>query len=146
MVKKLTVLISSFFLLLTIASPVSAKRLLPHARKSSSTSSRAVRSTRGVTAGVRFRGDRRGIVVTFSNLSIAKAINYQLSYSVRGTTQGAGGALSPGSPDPSTRELIFGTCSHGVCRYDSGITNARFTVTTTLKNGLKIVKRFRLKV
>lgn len=123
-----------------------AKRLLPRATPAKSGGGAAVVSTsRGVNAKVRFRGDRLAIIVDFSNLGIARSVSYNLSYATRGTSQGAGGNISP-SEDSTSRELIFGTCSHGVCRYDSGISNAKFVVTTTLKNGAKIVKPFRLKV
>lgn len=145
--KKALIFTATFLLLiLTSVSDTHAKRRLPHAKPLKSSGGSVVRSTRGITVRPKFRGDRLAIIITFSNLSIARSIDYTLSYNSRGITQGAGGALSPDSPDPLTRELIFGSCSHGVCRYDSGITNARLTITTTLKNGLKIVKRFRLKV
>lgn len=121
-----------------------AKRLLPRAAPAKTGGTRvAVTTSRGVTAKVRFRGDRLAIIVDFNNLEIASKVSYNLSYITRGTTQGAGGDISP-TEGSTSREIIFGTCSHGVCRYDSGITNARFVVTTTLKNGLKIVKSYKL--
>lgn len=140
-------LITLFLLLLFLfsAKVVFAKRILPHLSKLGKTSSLAV-SSKGITAKVKFRGDRRAITTTFSNLTIAKSVDYSLSYTSRGTQQGAGGSIALGTAEPVIREIIFGTCSHGVCRYDTGITNARFIVTTTLKNGKKVVKTFRLKV
>jgi len=99
-----------------------------------------------VSVSVKFRGDRRALIINFSNLGIASSASYNLSYNTRGTTQGAGGTIASGAAEPVVRELLFGTCSAGVCRYDTGITNARFTVTTVLKNGLKVIKPFRLKI
>ena len=131
---------------LIMPSQVQAKRLLPRAAPAKTGGTRvAVTTSRGVTANVRFRGDRLAIIVDFSNLGIASSVSYNLSYTTRGTTQGAGGEISP-AENSTSREIIFGTCSHGVCRYDSGITNAKFVVTTILKNGAKIVKPFKLKV
>jgi len=125
-------------------SQAQAKRLLPRAAPAKTGGTqRAVTTSRGVTAKVSFRGDRLALLVDFSNLSIAKSVNYSLSYQTRGTTQGASGTISP-TEDATSRELLFGTCSHGVCRYDSGISNAKFVVTTTLKNGLKVVKSYKL--
>lgn len=131
-----------------LPSPVSAKRLLPRvaSKAALATSSKTTSTSKGITSSVRFRGDRRAINATFTNLGIASAISYQLTYDVNGITQGAGGSVSTAGPEPVVREILFGTCSHGICRYDSGIKNAKFTVTTTLKSGKKIVKGFRLKV
>lgn len=147
--RKIFVTLAAFlflFFFLVFPKTVSAKRRLPRAVPIKTGGSAPVaRTSRGVTARVRFRGDRLAIVVDFSNLGIASLVSYNLSYTTRGTTQGAGGNISP-SEGSTTRELIFGTCSGGVCRYDSGITKARFLVTTVLKNGVKIVKPFRLKV
>lgn len=131
------------------AGNASAKKLLPQAKLPSIPGTKVTTSskTKGINVSVKFRGDRRAIVVNFSNLSIASSVNYTLSYNTRRTTQGASGTINPSTfPDPTSRELIFGTCSHGVCRYDTGLTNARFVVTTTLKGGKKVVKSFKLKV
>ncbi len=129
-----------------MVSTASAKRLLPRAQKPSvpSGASTAVKTV-GVKPIVGFRSDRRAIIVTFQNLEIAARVEYSLTYTSRGIKQGAGGVITPTTSE-ETRELLFGTCSHGVCRYDTGITNARFTVTTVLKNGRKVVKPFRLRV
>jgi hypothetical protein len=143
MKKNLAIFLFSLFLLLNFSTPVSAKRLLPRVKPKGTN----VSSSKGITTLVKFRGDRLAINVTFSNLNIASSVSYSLSYNTRGTTQGAAGTLNPTtSTDPTVRELLFGTCSHGVCRYDSGITNARFVVTTRTINGKKVIKSFRLKV
>lgn len=125
---------------------IHAKRKLPTA---STTKSAAVKKptsgARGITTSVKFRGDRRAIIATFSNLDIASSVSYTLTYTSRGIQEGAGGSLSDLS-GIQTRELLFATCSAGICRYHTGIKNARLTVTTTLKDGRKVSKVFRLKV
>ncbi|MBI4153408.1 hypothetical protein HY503_00195 [Candidatus Woesebacteria bacterium] len=141
--KKLAIIVV-FLLLIIGVGEASAKRILPRAKPASGT--KVATPTRGVATGVKFRGDRRAIIVTFSNLSIATKVDYVLSYNTRGTTQGASGSLTSSAGSSVTRELLFGTCSHGVCRYDTGITNARFVVTTYLTNGKRVVKSFKLKV
>lgn len=136
-----TVTVFVFGILFILPTAVQAKRKLP-ALKSAS----AVKSTSSnVTVKVKFRSDRKGVVLNLGNLSAASGVSYDLIYDTRGTTQNAGGAVKI-SGDTNTAEVIFGTCSAGVCRYDSGITNAKLTVTTTLKNGRKVIKPFRLKV
>lgn len=137
-----------FFLGMTfLASDVDAKKLLPRVNIPKTTSKAATggSSSQGVLVKVKFRGDRRAIVATFSDLSKASSVTYSLTYDSKGITQGAGGSVSV-TEGTVTREILFGTCSHGTCRYDTGITNAKLSVTTTLKNGKKIVKNFKLKV
>lgn len=124
-------------------SEIQAKRLLPRAKHSQTTARTSV-STSGVKSLVKFRGDRRAIILTLQNLDVASRVEYSLTYSSRGLQQGAGGTVTGGGGQ--TRELLFGTCSAGVCRYDSGITNARLVITTTLKSGRKVVKPFKLRV
>lgn len=138
--RRLSILIVLVLLFVTLPSPVAAKKKLPTRSTRTTTS-----ATRGVTASVKFRGDRRGIIANFSNLGIASSVAYSLSYTSRGISQGAGGSILP-TESSGVRELIFGTCSGGVCRYDTGITNAKFVVTTTLKNGRKVMKTFRIRV
>lgn len=128
--------------LLVFPKGAEAKKTLP----TRSAKSKIVSTTGKVAVSVRFRKDRRAIVVTFANLGSASSVSYMLSYDTRGTSQGASGTIRPTSETSITRELLFGTCSHGVCRYDSGITNAKFVVTSKLNSGKTIVKTFRLKV
>lgn len=125
-----------------------AKRTLPQAGAKKTVSRvQTGGGVKGVNASVKFRGDRKAIIATFSNLEIASSVSYLLSYTAgKGTKEGAGGTLSDLSAGTATRELLFATCSAGVCRYHIGIKNAKFTVTTTLKNGRKVIKNFRLKV
>lgn len=143
--KKLIVFFGILLLFVIFSKQVYAKRLLPFLQPAKSGTT-TITSTKGVSTKVKFRGDRRAIIVNFSNLLISTRVDYVLSYTSRGTMQGASGTIKDVGESTLERELIFGTCSHGVCRYDSGITNAKFTVVTTLKNGRKVSKSFKLKV
>ena len=134
-----------FAFLFLAAEPTFAKRTLPRAGGTSSIGATSS-ATSGVTTSVKFRADRLAINAAFKNLSIAKSVSYQLTYTGGGISQGAGGTVSDLTTEPQERELLFGTCSKGVCTYHTGIKNAKFVVTTTLKNGKKVVKTFRLKV
>ncbi len=130
-------------LTLLISTPVFAKKLLPFLRKATGV---ATSTSSGVTSSVKFRGDRLGVIVTFGNLASATKVDYFLSYTTRGTTQGASGSITDTSVGTASRDIIFGSCSHGVCRFDSGISNAKFVITIRLNNGRKIVRTYRLKV
>lgn len=123
---------------------VLARKVLPKWR-SSAGSGTAAKPGR-VAVSVKFRSDRRGVVVTLSNLAVASSVNYSLTYFSRGVEQGVDGAVKIDGGS-TAKDLIFGTCStNGVCRYDTDITDARLTITSTLKNGTRIVKPFKLKV
>lgn len=98
----------------------------------------------GVEAYVRFRADRRGLLINFSNFSNLQSGSYELLYETNGVTQGAGGSIILG--DSSTKEVLFGTCSGGVCNWHENITNARLSIYSTLKDGTKVLKPFRIRV
>lgn len=141
MVKTIVLIIIVGLLALT-PNDVYAKRLLPPAAATKTTG----KTTAGqVGAKVKFRSDRRAVILNLANLSAAKSVSYELQYESNGLTQGAGGSVTI-TGDSESREILFGSCSAGVCNYDKNIKNAKLTVTTTLKTGKKVIKPFRLKV
>jgi hypothetical protein len=85
------------------------------------------------------------IVVTFKNLTRVKRIEYALSYSANGISQGVMGSFIPSGQSTESRDLYFGTCSKGVCTPHYGITNASLIVTTTLTTGASNTKRYVIK-
>jgi len=134
-------LILLMFLILLFPGRADAKRKLPSAASKS-----AVKTITGQTAAkVKFRSDRKAVILNLSNLGTAKSVSYELQYETNGLMQGAGGSVTIAG-DSASREILFGSCSGGVCNYDKNIKNAKLTVTTTLKSGKKIIKPFRLKV
>lgn len=141
--KILSVIIFVFVLISLTPSSASAKRLLPFLKK---TTKVTTSTSSGVTSSVKFRGDRLGIIITFNSLQSAYKVDYFLSYQAKGITQGASGSITDTSIGSATRDIIFGSCSKGVCRYDSGISNAKFVITIYLNSGRKIVRSYRLKV
>lgn len=84
-------------------------------------------------------------VVTFMNLSKVKRIEYALSYTANGISQGVMGSFAPAGQSTDSRDLYFGTCSKGVCTPHVGIQNATLTVTTTTTSGGTNTKRYRFK-
>jgi len=139
-------LCTTILLLVLVAlstSSVSAKKLLPFLKKATGVTTS---TSSGVTSSVKFRGDRLGIIVTLGSLQAAYKVDYFLSYQSKGITQGASGSITNTSIGSATRDIIFGSCSKGACRYDSGISNAKFVISIYLNSGRKIVRSFRLKV
>lgn len=141
MTKRLVLFFLLVALFLLTPKEAQAKRLLP--RFNTTTVSKTSSGLVGIS--VKFRSDRRAIVVNFSNLSAASLVTYSLTYESNGLPLGAGGGINTSLEPAVTRELLFGSCSKGVCRYDTGISNAKFVVTSTI-GGRKRVKTFRLKV
>ncbi len=84
-------------------------------------------------------------VITFINLSRVKRIEYTLSYTANGISQGVMGSFAPADQSSDSRNLYFGTCSKGVCTPHVGIQNATLTVTTTTTSGGTNTKRYRFK-
>lgn len=143
-----TVILLCLFLFST--NEANAKRRLPRAtsntRNNPISSTNSQTSTRGISSSVKFRADRNAVIVVFNNFDNIKSVSYTLNYETSGTTQGVNGTLTQANENPATRELLFGTCSAGICRYDSGISNAKLTITTTLLNGTRVIKPYKLKV
>lgn len=99
----------------------------------------------GIGVSVKFRADRKAVILGFSNLQNASAVSYTLTYSQNGQEEGAIGSLNLGN-STLTQELLFGTCSKNVCRYHSNIKNVKLEVLYTLKSGKKYVKRYKLNI
>lgn len=89
---------------------------------------------------------KKAVVVYFKNLNRASSVSYMLSYDSKQGPQGALGTIPTKGKFSLTRELLFGTCSNKVCRYDTGIKNCVLEITAKLKNGKKEVKRIKLRV
>lgn len=94
----------------------------------------------------RLRSDRRALIVNFSNLQNALAVSYSLTYKTSTQEEGAIGSLSLGGSASATSELLFGTCSKNVCKYHTGIKDAKLEVSYTTKSGKKYLKRYKIKV
>ena len=101
--------------------------------------------TRGVRTAVRFRPDRRGLLINFSSFDQVASATYSLTYTANGVPQGVSGTVTAATGGEQ-RELLFGTCSGGVCRYHTNITNARLVIESKLKSGSIIRKPYRIKV
>lgn len=111
-------------------------------RKPATSASRST-SVSGSYSSAKLSRPTNSVIVSFFNLGNVSKISYTLSYSANGISQGVGGSITPSGASDS-RDLYFGTCSHGVCTPHTNIKNARLTVTTFLKSGGKHVKLYRI--
>lgn len=140
--KKSVFLIAVFLLLLvfTPSSAFAAKKFVP---KSTGSVKRV--ATGGIPAFVRYRGDRLGILLSFLNFTNLESVSYSFTYTANGMPQGAGGTITAANNPTASRELLFGTCSSGVCTYHNNLSNARLVLTAKRTNGTTVTKRYRIK-
>lgn len=120
-------------------------KVLPQAKGATVT-----KAAGGVSASIgvypKLRGDRRALTINFTNLQNASSVSYSLYYKTDVQDEGAMGGLNLKSSATQTSELLFGTCSKNVCRYHTGIKNARLEVSYTTKAGKKYLKKYKIKV
>lgn len=133
-------------LLLALISLITAPVTLaakPRVRTAVSKSSGAVAT--GYSKAKLSRGTN-SVVVTFLNLGNVSKVTYTLSYTANGIEQGAMGSVTPAGSSTDSRDVYFGTCSHGVCTPHRGIQNAVLLVETHLTSGRIHIKRYRIKI
>lgn len=141
MLAKAIIMTLLFFFL--IPSTVQAK-VLPQAKKSLPAKTGGKFS--GITVSPRLRLDRRALLINFGNLQNASQVSYSLTYTTNTQQEGAMGALNLTGSSNQSQELLFGTCSKNVCRYHTGIKNAKLDISYTLKSGKKYLRKFKIKV
>lgn len=123
-------------------------KTLPQAKKAVSKTTTKKASTVSLSVGIspKLRKDRKALRVYFNNLKKAKNITYTLIYQTDGKDEGVSGTVDASAGKNITRELLFGTCSSGVCRYHPSIKNARFEATIELASGKIVTKKYKIKV
>ena len=99
----------------------------------------------GASSSVKFRADRKAFILTLSNMGNISSVSYQLTYLANGVSQGVMGKINPSIEPTASRELLFGTCSHGVCTYHTNIANARLKVSSLLTSGVTVIKPYRIR-
>ena len=137
-------LLLSFFSAFTFSQSIEAK-VLPQAVKATSKTVTKITSS-GINITPRLRADRRALIVYFSALQNATSVSYMLTYDTSTQQEGAGGSLNLKNGSSQNSELLFGTCSKGVCTYHRGIKNAKLEISYTLKSGKKYIKRYKIRV
>lgn len=138
--KKIGLTVSLLLFIIFFLTPVEAK-LLPRFQNI-----RKGGGSTGPYVAARLRTDRLALIATFGNLQKVTSATYTLMYQTDGIDQGVSGSLDSSAGNMVTRELLFGTCSSGICRYHGHITNMKLEVTLDLPNGKHILKRFRVRV
>ncbi|PIQ70287.1 hypothetical protein COS55_04035 [Candidatus Shapirobacteria bacterium CG03_land_8_20_14_0_80_40_19] len=112
---------------------------------STQTTTKTTTATRP-TFSVKFRSDRRALNVSFYNLNTASSTSYELTYLGNDLEQGVVGSINPNEGSSASRLLLFGSCSGNVCTYHKNIQNMQLKITSKLKSGKTLIKRYRIKV
>lgn len=99
----------------------------------------------GIPAVVRYQPNRLGLNLSFSNFNGLESVAYSFTYNTNGIAQGVGGTVTAGNNPTAARELLFGTCSRGACRYHYNLSNARLVLTAKYTNGRTATKSYRIK-
>lgn len=143
------ILFPLFFALLLAISPSPSYALKTRVWNTTTTTTKTTTNTAVTnrpTFKVSFRADHRAIFVRASELRYAKSVSYELTYTGNGLDQGVVGAFQPTEPNGAERELLFATCSSGVCTYHKNLQNAQLVVITKTTSGKTFVKKYRIKV
>ena len=143
--KKLIIFLLLVTFHLSLATSIAEAKVLPQAKQGGKVTAKSAGGS-GINVSPVLRPDRKALNVYFSNLQNANSVAYLLTYKTATQDEGARGTLNLGGSSSQTSELLFGTCSRNVCRYHSGIKNAKLEISYTLKSGKKYIKRYRIKV
>lgn len=129
------------FVLLFAAKPsaYAAKKFVP---KKSAVNYTAISN---IPAQVSYRPDKLGLNLSFKNFNGLDYVSYSFTYNTNGMAQGVGGKVTAANNPTSSRELLFGTCSRGACRYHYNLSGARLTLTARFTNGRTVSKTYRIK-
>ena len=140
---KLLVILFLSALTLAHASPVEAAKPRNPATRTAKSSGSAIATG---YSKAKLSRNTNSVILTFINLGNVSKITYTLSYTANGIEQGAMGSITPAGNATDSRDVYFGTCSHGVCTPHRGIQNASLVVETHLKNGRTNVKRYKIRI
>lgn len=128
-----------------LTTEVLAARKRIRGRRARRKTARKTRFYGGALSSVKLRADRRALLVNLSNMGNLVAVSYELTYLANGVSQGVVGSIDPALEPAAFRELLFGTCSAGVCTYHTNISNMRLKIISKLKSGLTIIKPYRIR-
>lgn len=138
--RKIILVVAALFLLILFPpTTFAAKKFVP--KKSSF---RYTTST-GIPATVIYRPDHLGLNLSFRNFSGLESVSYSFTYNTNGMAQGIGGTVTANNNPTTARELLFGTCSRGDCRYHYNLSDARLTLTARYTSGRTATKSYRIK-
>jgi hypothetical protein len=80
------------------------------------------------------RKDGNAMNVNIKRVASYDSISYELAYTSEGIDRGVVGTINTADKKPEyDQEVLFGTCSKNVCKYDTGVENG--TLVLHIKKG-----------
>ncbi len=95
--------------------------------------------------GVGTKIQNANLNITFSNLSKAKNISYELTYNRSGGQEGVVGSVTKKGKLPVIKKILLGTCSTKVCTLHKNISNIKLKVIVKYLNGSTETKSYKIK-
>lgn len=75
------------------------------------------------------REDGKEVKMTIDRVKAADQVEYEMEYQTDSLIQGVFGTIDfTKEPVPVSKDLLFGSCSKGKCRYDEGVTGGSLTM------------------
>lgn len=91
------------------------------------------------------RADKKEITLEIKGIKSADSIEYELSYLSKGLSRGVVGTIELNGETSITRQILLGTCSKNVCKYDEGVTGGSLLLRLRGPSGVtKITANFDL--
>lgn len=91
------------------------------------------------------RPDGKELTLKVESLKNFSAVEYELTYLTGGVQRGVIGTVQLKTGEESfSRNLLLGTCSRGVCRYDENVTGGTLTITFRGEKAYKYIQDFKL--
>jgi hypothetical protein len=91
------------------------------------------------------RADGRELKLTISGIKNSQTIEYELVYLSNGLSRGAIGTIDLKGEKGLVRDILLGTCSRNVCKYDENVTEGTLTLRFRGSEGVrKFISDFHL--
>lgn len=91
------------------------------------------------------RPDGKELTLKVENLKNFTTVEYELTYLTEGVQRGVIGTVQLKEGESSfSRNLLLGTCSRGVCRFDENVTGGTLSVTFRGEKTYKFLQDFKL--
>ncbi|OGH10541.1 MAG: hypothetical protein A2857_00445 [Candidatus Levybacteria bacterium RIFCSPHIGHO2_01_FULL_36_15] len=83
------------------------------------------------------RADKKAVNMVVTKFNGVSSFDYEVNYNASGNIpRGVIGSIDVKSAGPSIkREILLGTCSRNVCKYDQGVTEVDFLIKVNFANG-----------
>ena len=103
-------------------------------------------SSTALTVSVKLPYDKKAVNINLKNTAYLDSLSYSLNYFTNGKEEGVVGLATSIPGNTFYKELLFGTCSKGVCTYHTNLANIKLTLTFSFKSGKHVTKKYRIKV